>query len=441
MFQFTGHKSVSKKTYVLIFDPASQKATLEPLDTTYTFNLTSQNGADVPGAKYPHIYPRKALESDDPAADDDLFDQGGDDDDGAPDPDNPFDFRHFLGAVAGARDRDKRGDDSEYTSNSPDYRTGTGSAMNTPLMGARKPAPTAAPPAKPKARPKAAAQAAPKGRKRKSPEPGPGPAKKSAAAATTTTKKQQQAPPTVRIDRRASTHPKPETASASTASKAKKPASGAGIQASKIKSAEIVHSSDDSDMEVQSAASSPAHVRRSPSPALHSYPSDDEGEREDEEEKGRDQAGGLEIEVPDARPPKRALASLGLGQSLGLGSLSYLKSPDPSRGPISLVSAANSVDGSPDLRASHAQDEYDFGDIGGDYDEDEDGDGEVDEEDERGGGERDGDVEPMDIGPPAQSRKMSVGGLVQDEEEEDPLYREMMAGLAGGDSSEESEEE
>jgi hypothetical protein len=56
----------------------------------------------------------------------------------------------------------------------------------------------------------------------------------------------------------------------------------------------------------------------------------------------------------------------------------------------------------------------------------------------------DPDVEVMDIGPPA---RQGTGGhdrkpsMAAEEDEEDPLYQEMMAGLAGGDSSEESEEE
>jgi len=156
----------------------------------------------------------------------------------------------------------------------------------------------------------------------------------------------------------------------------------------------------------------------------------------------------LEIEVPDARPSHnnrggrhKALASLGLGQNIGLG---YIASP--SNGPISLASAANSVEGSPNphtftpnkSRARHHEDEgvIDFGDIGG---------GASDEEEEDAEGEdEDVDVEPMSIGSPAQGRRVSVaGGMVDEEEgeEDDPLFKEMMEGLAGGESSEESEEE
>jgi hypothetical protein len=83
----------------------------------------------------------------------------------------------------------------------------------------------------------------------------------------------------------------------------------------------------------------------------------------------------------------------------------------------------------------------DFGELGGDDDEEGDyGDVEMEGEDDG-----DVDVEPMNIGPPARqdSRKVSTGGGggAAEEDEDDPLYKEMMEGLAEGDSSEESEEE
>lgn len=394
VFTFTGKKS-STKSYVLVFDAATQQATLEPLSSSYTFNLASRNKQDV-SAQYPKIYPRKLKQDSQDKDDDDLFGEAqGNDEAGDPDPDNPYDFRHFL-----AKDKEKRGDESEYHfASSPDYRTGTGSAVNTPQFGARKPA--AAP--KPKA-----AEPAPK--KRKTAPPNPMLSKPTKSQAT----------PAVRLERRAT----------DVAPKAK------GPPASKIKSKEIVDSSDDSDMDTggQVASSPPAPPRRSPSP-LQRQPSDDE---DDDAEGESDDEGVLEIEVPDARPSRRgngALASLGLGQNLGVG---YLKSP--SNGPISLASATSSAAGSPNPHhfASHqnrttTQDEIDFGDLAGDpEDEEEDFD--------------DRDVEPVDIGPPARAttggheRKPSMPGVALDDDEDD-LEKMMMEGLARGDSSEESEEE
>jgi hypothetical protein len=232
--------------------------------------------------------------------------------------------------------------------------------------------------------------------------------------------KKAQAAPAVRLQRPAT----------DTTSKPK--AKPTAPPASKIKSSEVIHSSDESDGEV---ASSPA--RPSPPPEQRQQHHDGEDDAEGES----DDDGGLEIEVPDARPPRRnngALASLGLGQSLGAG---YLRSP--SNGPISLASAANSdVEGSPNphARNHNAQEEIDFGDLGGD-----DAEGEDDDEDDY----NNRDIEPMDIGPPARQettghdRKSSMAGEVAtaDDDDEDDLEALMMRGLEGGDSSEESEEE
>ncbi|KAF2250038.1 hypothetical protein BU26DRAFT_604299 [Trematosphaeria pertusa] len=417
IFVFKGQKTVPKKSYILLLDPASQKATLEPLSSTYTFNLTSKNGADV-SSSYPKLYPRKQKEDvQDAGVADDLFDEGGAGDD--PDPENPYDFRHFL-------NKEKRGDESEYNiASSPDYRTGTGSAMNTPQFPARKPASAVS------SKPKPTAQAAPKPKKRK-PDPKPLVSKKAEA-------KKQQAPP-IRLERRATEQKKPQASAAKPSRKAAAPPPSA-----KIKSAEIVHSSDESDTDAEpdhepELVSSPPRTQRSPSPVQRRQltPESDEDETMEDAIGG---ALGLEIEVPDARPSKprhNALKSLGLGPNLGLG---YRKSP--SNGPISLVSATNSVEGSPNPhtftpRKNRAQEEdgvIDFGNFGG----------RADDEDEEEAD--DGDVEPMDIGPPAQAQRiMSVGGGLVNEadaegEEEDPLYKEMMEGLAGGESSEESEEE
>lgn len=426
MFVFTGQRTEPKKSYILLFDLSTQQATLEPLASTYTFNLSSKNGSDL-SSTYPKIYPKKQKDDaqDTAAGADDLFDEDSRDDiNDDPDPDNPYDFRHFL-----AREGSKRGDESEYnTISSPDYRTGTGSAMNTPMVTARKPAPT------PASKAKVVAQGAANRKKRASPEPATKPQKKTAP------KKQQQPPPTVRLERRATTAPKPEPAKPS-----RKPAAP---PASKIKSAEIVHSSDDSDLDADGEPDSPAPPtppppRKSPSP--QPVPDADS----DYEMEDVSAAAGLEIEVPDARPSRprhNALASLGLGQNLGLGG--YLKSP--SNGPISLASAANSVEGSPNPHAFTPRKNravledsgvIDFGDIGSGAKSD-------DEEEEEEEGE-DGDVEPMDIGPPAQPQGHDAGadalmGMDEEEdaegEEEDPLYKQMMEGLAG-ESSEESEEE
>ncbi|KAF2278898.1 uncharacterized protein EI97DRAFT_431142 [Westerdykella ornata] len=470
VFTFVGQKTQlpRKTSYVLLFDPAGQKATLEPLDETFTFNLSKKNGVDVEG-EYTKIYPKKQQQSRDSAvggvnaSQDTTISAGGDDlfgeeagnghtraalENEEPDPDNPYDFRHFLslttqGTAEGGNS--KRGDESEY--GSPDYRTGTVSAKGTPVIPAKKAV-------------TAAATQAGSGRKRKEPEADPLVGRKTKSAASTTTKsdkKTQQTAtatmatttaPRVRLDHRATTHSKSDA-------KSKRSRKAAASSTGKvIKSAEIVHSSDeDSDGDDMHLDISTTRRPTSPPHATHDEASDRdaEGFSDDSDMGGAGGGGGLEIEVPDAHPHTRrpnALSSLGLG----LGGLGHLRSP--SAGPISLASAANSVAGSPrgSQRGARADEVIEFGDIGGGGGSEEEEEGEEEEEE----GERDAegewedrDVEPMDLGPPAQGQETASGSVAQattttappvEEDEDDPLYKEMMEGLAG-DSSEESEEE
>ncbi len=410
VFAFTGQAFAPKKSYVLLFDPSIQQATLEPLSTSYTFNLASRNNKDV-SAQYPKIYPKKNKDDSQSKDEDELLfgSMVEDEEAGDPDSDNPYDFRHFLSKE---KEREKRSDESDYhLASSPDYRTGTGSAVNTPQLGAANPTPAPAPKTK---------TSQPASKKRKTATPNP---------LVSKTKKAQPTP-AVRLQRRATEQSPPP--------KSKGKVAGSG---SKIVSTEFVHSSDDSDIDADGEAMSspPAPARRSPSP-LHQSSSDNEDDNADRESDGD---GGLEIEVPDARPARRnggALASLGLGQNLGVGNLR-----SPSNGPISLASATNSAAASPNphtftsQRERQIEDEIDFGDFGDD-------DGEEEEDELEDNDESNRDIEPMDIGPPARQgtsghdRKASMAGMAL-EDDEDDLEKMMMAGLAGGDSSEESEEE
>lgn len=433
IFTFTGNRTTSKKSYVLLFDPASQQATLEPLPDTYTFNLATKNKQDV-SSQYAKIFPKKSKDAaQEDQAEDDLFGEAiGDDESADPDPSNPYDFRHFL-----TKEKDKGGDDSDYHfASSPDYRTGTGSDTNTPQFGARKPAIPAA----------VKKAVDPVAKKRRTVEPDlfmkkkPGP-------------KKAQAAPAIHLERRATDKQLSVAAPKGRGSKA------VAAPASKIKSDELVHSSDDSDIGGDGEAepaSSPRQARRSPSPQRH-HISDQDDDNDDAEGESEDD-GGLEIEVPDARPSRPraggALASLGLGSNLGNGG----GFNSPSNGPISLLSAASSTHGSPNPHAftprkdRSMQDDnvIEFGDLSG---VGEDAEGEDEDEYEEDGIEvEDPDVPVYDIGPPARpntsihDRKASVQGtapaaVAAENDEEDPLYQEMMAELAGGDSSEESEEE
>ncbi|KAF2488985.1 hypothetical protein BU16DRAFT_586752 [Lophium mytilinum] len=428
-YVFRGQKTQSKKSYVLIFDPAKQTATLEPLSSTYTFNLKStptESSSSKLAQRYPQIKPLKDHDSQDGA--DDLFDDGKSvgGSDSEPDAQNPYDWRHFLSRDSGASSPDIH---SSLNTPRSDFSRGT------PLIVAHKPPPSAS-----------LSKIPPKSRTSTTSQPLP------TRKATTSATKKPPPNPTVRLDRRASTRPTdPQPFKTTAGSKAKKPVP---------KSAEIVHSSDDSSSDHDATTS-----RTIEDPSSTST----------------------------AHPP-RALASLGLGQSLGLGGArGFLKSP--SNGPISLHSAANSASGSPEAspfrRAARRQnnddddDVIDFGDTGGGgHSSEEEDDGYV-EDDEEGSGldlvdaDADADVEEMELGPPVREpvkgagRRMSVSGLVQEEEEEEAagvededegydFEAEMMQGLlsqddegrapppppkglgvsmGGGDSESESEEE
>ena len=392
MFVFKGSRTAPTKSYVLLFDQTTQKATLERLDSTYTLNLSTKNGTDA-SSDYGKIYPRKAPKDsvhDKEEGEVDLFgeEQGDEANEGTePDAANPYDFRHFLNAVKSKKDT---AEDRGYAS-SPDYRSNTAtSTANTPVLPARR---AVEPPAKKR---KAASVFASK------------PAAKGAP--------KKASAPTINLERRASERPVPKEENS-------KPAQAGS--SSKIKSSEFIQESDDSDVDAQgeldsSAPSPKPNPRRSPSPGHRSDDSSDaEGVEQDDHDDDDD--GGLEIEVPDARPNIHRNNSH-LNPSSGARTLR-----SPSNGPISLASAATSVAGTP-RRGAQAE-EIDFGDLGGD----EDAEGEDEDEDV--------DVERMDIGPPArQDSRKSVSGAAE-VDEDDPLYMEMMEGLAGGESSEESEEE
>lgn len=387
MFVFNGSRTAPSKSYVLVFDQTTQTATLERLTGTYTFNLSSKNGKDM-SSDHGKIYPKKSHKDsvhDKEEGEGDLFgEEAGDEANQGTEPDasNPYDFRHFLNAVQKQKDTPE---DRGYAS-SPDYRSATAtSTANTPLS---RPAPAK----KRKTASVFAAKPAAKG------------APKTPAA------------PAINLERRATEHSLPA-----------KPSKPAPPATGKIKSAEFVQDSSDSDLdaegEVDSSAPSPKHSRRSPSPGQRQDDDNSDAEAEEEDENDDDDA-GLEIEVPDARPnAHRSNSHLGVGGGV--------RGPrSPSNGPMSLASAANSVENTP--RRGAAAEEIDFGDLGGD--------------DDAEGEEEDEDVERMDIGPPAREARKSVSaaagnGAAAEVDEDDPLYMEMMEGLAGGDSSEESEEE
>lgn len=389
MFVFNGTRTAPTKSYVLVFDQTTQKATLERLDSTYTFNLATKNNLDV-SSQQAKIYPKRQKDSvhDKDSGEEDLF---GDEREGAdegtePDPSNPYDFRHFLNAV-----KTKKTDeaDKEYAS-SPDYRsnTGTGTA-NTPVPAARR---AAEPPKKRKA---ASVFAATKPTPKK-------PGAKPSAKPTPNT-------PAIHLERRASDRPTPSTTTTS-----KKPAPTAAAPSTtstKIKSAEFIHDSSSDEIDFETSGPSPSASADA-----------------------------------DADSDTRSQTHLPINMHI-----SHARSP--SNGPISLASAATSVEGSPAPRRLDEEMEIDFGDLGGDEDADGDAEGEEDEDgdldmdaegEEDGEGEGEREVVRKIVNADANANGIGMAVEVDEgegEDEDDPLFQEMMEGLAGGDSSEESEEE
>jgi hypothetical protein len=85
---YEGTKSFPKKSYVLVFDPNTQTATLQPLTSSYSLNLKSPKQL---AEQYTQIHEQSDT-SDNGEGSEPLGSMSDDE----PDPNNPFDFRHFL---------------------------------------------------------------------------------------------------------------------------------------------------------------------------------------------------------------------------------------------------------------------------------------------------------------------------------------------------------
>ncbi|KAK7517515.1 uncharacterized protein IWZ02DRAFT_497823 [Phyllosticta citriasiana] len=372
-YQYEGKRKELKKTYVLLLDPNSNSCTLERLDDAYAFNLTStplEADSNKLKEKYPHIRLREEREdaTEESFEDDGLFDDvsetqsiagssAGASDFEEPEENNPYDFRRFLDQV-------QQVDTNGFAS--PNSQAGTplripssSTARTTPLLNAQQPKQS-------KPLPEATAPKAEKPVAANKSKPG------SKKPTTSPKKAKPKDTPSIRLERVASI--------AATA-----PA--------------VAPSTTDSS-------------RTSHSPAPSDEESDDEG--------------GLQIDFGDGGPPKRGRARPSAFAFENVGD-----------GPISLRSAADSASPSsrlqtPSFRGSkEVPDVIDFGGSGGnddnqdeedddaaqmdeaavaandnyasDQDEDQDRDASGDEDaDADADGSIDGDVEPMNLGSPAQ---------------------------------------
>jgi hypothetical protein len=340
-------------------------------------------------AKLAKQYPQVHAKAEEPEPSENPVDAASD---GEPDPDNPYDYRHYIDHTARA------------VSRSPSPGPRAASTLNAPATTTSRQRPTA----EPKARARPASKVDPLRQAPRKPV-------KTAA----------RPPPTVRLDRRASTRQ----------GDSKGPKLPRATAKSSAKSDYYVHSSDNDDEPLtgQSLATGQASL----------------SEVEDDEEIGT-RGGGLEIDFGDSPPTKRKVRALALPKGLHSG-------------PISLHSAANSPNSrivAPRQQKKNQkdadQDEIDFGESSAGYDEDEEEESDVDalpaskrksrDDDvimqDTSDAEGDEDVEPMSLGSPAHQQTALDGEEDAEADLDAEFEAEMMQGLASpGDSEEESEAE
>jgi RNA polymerase II transcription elongation factor len=366
-------KSSPKNSYVLVFDTNNQTCTLEPLSSSYTFNLQStphESSIATLNDKYPPIPASDGEQGQN--VEDGSFDEEGVDD--GPDPKNPFDYRHFL------NQRDE--------------------APPSPVPGGRIDSPrlNAAPTTSergPRATPKAQAQQ-PKPKFKISQIAKRG-AKAKPAASTTT--------PSVRLERRASTRPAlKKTAPTSTKNTKLAP-----------KSAEFVHDSSSS----SAPASPPPLEQSSQSQELHTSTFD----------------GGLEIDFGDSGPPikrKGAASSLLASAAADLVAAAHngpisLRSAANSPGGSRVTTPRHQQKGQrrrptevEELDLGDAGGDIDLGDAGGEDEEDEEDEDEDEEEEEEEGYVEDNESdEEEEVGVHGRSRADTLTTRPEEDDEED----------------------
>ncbi|KAK8182568.1 hypothetical protein BC567DRAFT_282386 [Phyllosticta citribraziliensis] len=151
-YEYEGQRKELKKTYVLLLDPNSNSCTLERLDDAYAFNLTStplESDSNKLKDKYPHVRLREEREdaTEESFEDDGLFDDAsetqsiagssaGASDFDEPEENNPYDFRRFLDQVSQV---DTNGFASPNSHAGTPLRVPSGStARTTPLLGAQQ---------------------------------------------------------------------------------------------------------------------------------------------------------------------------------------------------------------------------------------------------------------------------------------------------------------
>lgn len=416
-FTYAGQRNDLKRSYALVFDQANNTCTLEPLASSYSFNIKStpnESSAAKLAERYGKLKPKPKPDVD--AASKGATDGSNVDPNGPADEENPFDFRHFIKQTRNLS-----------RSASPE---GPRSQASTPYGGANR---------TPLARPAPGAKSPMTTGKRSAPPT----SKRSPQAGSTLSKPKTSGTPEVRLERRASTRP---------TQPGKKGKSLKSITQPKknptIKSSEFVDSSDDDDDGMELSSTAPPK-RATKKDGL---------------------SGGLEIDFGDSTP---------LPAQSSISTSKKNKGPallgTPNAGPISLRSAANSAAASPAHNMASARlsktkslgdgQVIDFGDTSAVSNDDEESD---EDSSEDAPGEADHDIEPMDLGSPAhETRSASASRPTEDMQQGndsdadgdddmfDDAFEEAYQQLSeadndmpaappaapGGDESEESEEE
>ncbi|MBE7179688.1 MAG: hypothetical protein INR71_00500, partial [Terriglobus roseus] len=189
---YAGGRRDLKRSYALVLDPGAHTCTLHPLRSSYAFNVVAtpaEPSAARLADRHPQLRPRQEPGSADGAAADGGGGAGDDERDtdpnGTPDPDNPYDYRHYL---QHAREP-SRSVSPEPARGAPAHASTTG--RQTPLSRSNVGTPLALTASK-------RATAAAKARKASPP------------AGSTLSKSKGAGTPSVRLERRATAKAKPQ---------------------------------------------------------------------------------------------------------------------------------------------------------------------------------------------------------------------------------------
>lgn len=197
-WRYTGRQTEGDDMYVLVLSGEGNKeVVLEKLESSHAVNLIQapeDNDERSLAKKYPYLTDNESDNDDDGA-----FGEEGDVEDAPPDASNPFDFRHFLKSVEEAQHREEpTSQPNRSTAGTPLHKA----AISTPVSRPVKSTPAAAAAKKRKTPAASATRPNPK-RVRAGEDP---PSTKPSKATSSAPKPSAASVPSVRIDRKASTH-------------------------------------------------------------------------------------------------------------------------------------------------------------------------------------------------------------------------------------------